>query len=115
MAEIELLTVQQAFQLQGIGLAIVPDFSVPKAGWKDGTYQVLVVKPNGQQIKADANFHVWHFNIPDPSVPHDKRWRVIVSFPSLTKDDLPAGSRILSVPSAEIALLLQSVRVRSGP
>lgn len=109
MAGIELLTVQEAFQLQGIGLAIVPDFSVPRAGWKDATYQVRVVKPNGQQIKADANFHVCHFNIPDPSVPLDKRWRVIVSFPSLTEDDLPAGSKIFSAPTAEVALLMQSL------
>ncbi len=109
MTEIELLTVEQVFQLQDSGLVIVPDFSVPKAGWKNGTYQVLVVKPNGQQIKANANFHIWHFNIPDPFVPHDKRWRVVISFPSLTKDDLPAGSRILSAPTAEVALLSQSL------
>ena len=82
--EIELLTVQQAFQLHGLGLAIVPDFSVPKVGWKDGTHPVLIVRPNGQRITADANFHLCHFNIPDPSVSHDKRWRVILSFPCLT-------------------------------
>jgi hypothetical protein len=108
MAEIELLTVQKAFQLRRLGLVIVPDFSLPRVGWKDATYQVQVVKPNGQRIKADANFHVCHFNIPDLSEPLDKRWRVIVSFPSLTEDDLPAGSRILSAHTAEVALLIQS-------
>jgi len=93
MPETELLTVEQVFQLQGIGLMVVPDFSVPKPGWKNGAHRVRVVKPNGEQLEADANFHVWHFNIRDSSAPLDQRWRV--AFPSLTKDDLPAGSRIL--------------------
>ena len=105
MAQTELLTVEQVFQLQGIGLAVVPDFSVPKAGWKNGAHQVRVVKPNGEQIEADANFHVWHFNIRDPTVPLDKRWRVVISFPSLTEDDLPAGSRILGDSTMAATLL----------
>ena len=96
MVQIELLTVEQVFQLQGIGLTVVPDLSVPKAGWKNGTHRVRVVKPNGEQLETDANIHVWHFNIRDISVPLDKRWRVVISFPTLAKDDLPAGSRILA-------------------
>jgi hypothetical protein len=105
MAQTELLTVEQVFQLQGIGLTVVPDFSVPKAGWKNGTHRVGVVKPNGEQLEADANFNVWHFNIRDPSAPLDKRWRVVISFPSLTKDDLPAGSRILGDPAMAATLV----------
>jgi hypothetical protein len=53
------------------------------------------VKPNGEQFEADANFQVAHFNIRDPPVRLDRRWRVVNSFPSLAKDDLPAESRIL--------------------
>jgi len=34
MAQTELLTVEQVFQLLGIGLTIMPDVSVPKPGWK---------------------------------------------------------------------------------
>ena len=75
MAQTELLTVKHVFELQGIGLTVAPDFSIPKAGWKNGNHRVCVVKPNGEQLEADANFHVWHFNIRDPSVPLDKRWR----------------------------------------
>jgi hypothetical protein len=95
MAQTELLTVKQVFQLQGIGLTVAPDFSIPKAGWKNGSHRVRIMKPNGEQLDADANFLIWHFNIRNPSAPLDQRWRVIISFPSLTKDDLPAGSRIL--------------------
>ncbi|HKD25609.1 MAG TPA: hypothetical protein VKC66_06800 [Xanthobacteraceae bacterium] len=105
MAQTDLLTVEQVFQLQGIGLTVLPDFSVPRECWKNGTHRVRVVKPDGQQLEADANFHVWHFNIRDPSAPPDKRWRVVISFPSLTKDDLPAGSRILGDPVIAATLL----------
>jgi hypothetical protein len=52
MAETEPLTVEQVFQLQGIGLTVVPDFSVPNAGWKNGAHRVRVVKPNGEQLEA---------------------------------------------------------------
>ncbi len=95
MAQNDLLIVEQMFQLQGIGLIVVPDFSIPEAGWENGTHQVRVVKPNGEQLEAVADFRVCYFNIRDPSAPLDERWRVVISFPALTKDDLPAGSRIL--------------------
>jgi len=95
MSETELLTVEQVFQLQGIGLTVLPDFSVPEAGWKDGAHRVRVVKPNGEELEADANFRASHFKLLDPSAPLDKRWRVVISFPSLRKDDLPVGSTIL--------------------
>jgi hypothetical protein len=105
MAQTDLLTVEQVFRLQDIGLTVLPDFPVPKGGWKNGTHRVRVIKPNGEQLEADANFHVWHFNIRDPSTPLGKRWRVVISFPSLTKDDLPAGSRILGNPTMAATLL----------
>jgi len=55
MAQTELLTVEQVLQLQGIGLTIMPDFSIPKAGWKNSTQQVHIVKPNGEKLEANAN------------------------------------------------------------
>ncbi|MEJ2694912.1 MAG: hypothetical protein P8166_18320 [Candidatus Thiodiazotropha sp.] len=105
MALAELLTVEKVFQLQDIGLTIVPDFPVPRTGWKNGAYRVRVVKPNGEQLDADANFHICHFNIRDPSVLLDRRWRVMISFPSMTKVDLPEGSKILGDPMLAITLL----------
>ena len=94
MLETELLTVEQVFQLQGIGLTVLPDFSVPEVGWKNGAHRVRVVKPNGEELEADANFRAAHFKLLDPSAPLDKRWRVVISFPSLREDDLPVGSTI---------------------
>jgi hypothetical protein len=52
MAQTELSIVEQVFQLQGIGLAVVPDFSVPKAGWKNGAHQVRVVKPKWRATQS---------------------------------------------------------------
>jgi hypothetical protein len=102
----ELLTIEQVFQLQGIGLTVVPDFSVPSVGWKNSTHRVRVVKPNGEHFEADASFNIWHFNIRDPSAPLDKQWRVVVSFPSLAVDDLPKGSQILGDPAIAATLVL---------
>jgi hypothetical protein len=104
MAQTELLTVEQVLQLQGIGLTIMPDFSIPKAGWKNSTQQVHIVKPNGEKLEANANFQVWHFNVRDSSVPLDKRWRVVISFPSL-EGDLPVGSKILGDSTTAATLL----------
>jgi len=36
-----------------------------------------------------------HFNISDPDVSIDKRWRVVVQFPDGKKDELPTGTKIL--------------------
>ena len=105
MSQTELLIVEQVFQIEGIGLIVAPDFSVPQEGWKDGSRRVHVMKPNGEQFDADANFYVWHFNIRDPSVPLDQRWRVVVSFPLLSRDNLPPGSRILGDRNLAAALV----------
>jgi hypothetical protein len=104
MALAELLTVEQVFQLQD-GLTIVPDFPVPKTGWRSGAYRVRVVKPNGEQLDVNASFNIVHFEIRDPSVPLDKRWRVVISFPSLTKVDVPEGSKILGNSTLAVTLL----------
>ena len=105
MLQTELLTVEEVFQLQGIGLTVLPDFSIPKAGWRNGAHRVRVVKPNGEELEADANFRASHFELLNPAAPLDKRWRVVISFPSLTKDDLPVGSTILCDRSLAARLL----------
>jgi hypothetical protein len=105
MKKTELLLVQQAFQLQGMGLTVLPDFSVPKAGWRNGAHRVRIVKPDGEELEAEAHFRVSHFKLIDPSAPLDKRWRVVISFPSLREDDLPVGSIILCDPAVAVRLL----------
>jgi hypothetical protein len=108
MSQVELFVVEDTFQIQGQGLVVTPDFSVPDRAWKDGARQVRIVKPDGEQFDADARFYTWHFNIRDPEVPVDRRLRVVVSFPALTKDQLPVGSRILG--DAETGALLKGAR-----
>lgn len=100
----ELLTVEQAFLLQSVGLTATPDFAVPKGGWEQGLHSVRVVKPNGEAFDASAMFHAWHFNIKDPTLLANKRWRVLISFADLTKDDLPRGSKIFASEAVVAAL-----------
>jgi len=98
MKRIELLTVEDAFPLsngRGMSMLIItPDFSVPKAGWKERMEAVTIVKPDGGEIEATATISLSHFNIRDPDVSIDRRWRVTILFANRTKEDVPAGSRI---------------------
>ncbi|HEU0302913.1 MAG TPA: hypothetical protein VFR37_25855 [Longimicrobium sp.] len=95
MKMVELLTVQDRFDLSSAGLTVVPDFSVPSGRWSDIVTEVTVIRPDQTSISASGRFGRWHFNIPDPSVPLDKRWRVVLSIPGVTKDDVPVGSVVL--------------------
>ncbi|MGK6309779.1 hypothetical protein [Variovorax sp. DT-64] len=61
MKPIELLTVEERFQLSGIGLTLVPDFPV-RDGWKNVAEQVLVVAPDGKKFAAQAQLNMMHFN-----------------------------------------------------
>jgi hypothetical protein len=72
------------------------------------------VKPNGEELEADANFRASHFKLLDPSAPLDKRWRVVISIPSLRKDDLPVGSTILCDHTVAARLLQRISSDRSG-
>ena len=94
MERVELLTVEDSFQLGGF-VVLRPDFSVPNGHWTTRTEPVLVVKPSGEKAEAAAQFNLSHFNISDPSVSIDRRWRVVLSFPGCTKDQVPLGSKIL--------------------
>jgi hypothetical protein len=94
MDRIELLTVEDSFQIIGRGLVVIPDFSVPN-GWKDRTEKVLVVRPDGQQYEATAQFSMSHFKLLDPNASVDRRWRVALLLQDRNKKELPAGSKIL--------------------
>lgn len=90
-----LLTVVDHFLIGGsLGLVVVPDFSVPKEGWKEQRHVVRIVRPDGSVLEADAKFGMAHFNIRDPDAPMDRRWRVMVCFPDETKESIPVGSQI---------------------
>jgi len=104
MERVELLTVAEAFQLSGIGLTFMPDFPVPDQ-WKNRIEEITVVTPTGSRFEALAQFNMAHFNIRDSDVSVERRWRVVVTLPTITKDRVPSGSRILVSPDTRRALL----------
>jgi|GEM_PF-2148092 hypothetical protein len=107
----ELLRVDESFHIQGYGLVVHPDFSVPN-GWKNQVETVVVEKPDGQRYESIAQFNAVHFNVAFDSTDVmgaiDRRWRVIALLPNTAKDDLPAGSKIFV--SRELRDKLHSVQ-----
>jgi|SRR6476661_3585614 hypothetical protein len=101
---VELLTVADRFQLSS-SLVLVPDFSVPK-GWKPRSETVVIVKPNGESREATACLAVTHFNIRDPAVSAERRWRLVMSLPTMTKDEVPIGSKIMAPQSLRASMQL---------
>jgi hypothetical protein len=101
---VELLTLTDHFQLSS-GLVVVPDFSVPK-GWKPRSETVTIVRPNGESREAKARLAVEHFLIRDPAVSVDRRWRLVVSFPTMTKEEVPIGSKVMVPQSLRASIQL---------
>jgi hypothetical protein len=105
MDRVELLTVEDCFQIEGFGLVLRPDFSVPNGRWAEVTEPVIVVRPDGEKFETAARFGLSHFRISDPAVSIDRRWRVVLSFPNAAKDLVPVGSKILVSHEMRDALL----------
>jgi hypothetical protein len=99
----ELLTVHGHFDITGRGLVLLPDFDVPK-GWENRSEPVLVVGPDGREHEFAARFELIHFNIRDPNVGANRRWRVSVSLPSASKASVPVGSKIFCESELNAAL-----------
>ena len=99
----ELLTVQEHFDITGRGLVLLPDFDVPN-GWRNRSELVLVVTPDGTEHEFAARFELIHFNIRDPNVGVNRRWRVSVSLPSASKAAVPVGSKLLCESELKMAL-----------
>ncbi len=105
MQRVELLTVVDTFQLNHIGLTLMPDFAVPNGTWKNRSEPVTVITPNGQELEAAAQFNMTHFNIRDPNAPVERRWRVVVSITSLHKHQVPIGSKVMVSSEVKNAVL----------
>ena len=95
MSSVELLTVEDCFEIGDLGVVLRPNFSVPNGRWAARADTVTVARPDGQSFQTRAELTLSHFNISDPNVSIDQRWRVIVSLPGRTKNDVPAGTKIL--------------------
>lgn len=94
MKQSKLLTVEDSFQIDQLGLVVVPDFSVPRNDWTPSQENVTIRRPDGSECEAIARFNHSHFNIPDPTVPIDRRWRVTICILNVGKDDVPIGSTL---------------------
>ena len=90
----ELLTVEERFSIDRLGIVVVPDFSIPRIGWKPSEATVTIRRPDGSEFEAIAQFNHSHFNITDPAVPIDRRWRVTVCIINTAKEDVLIGSRL---------------------
>lgn len=110
---VELLTIQDHFDMTGRGLILLPDFDVP-AGWCARSDTVLVITPAGEQREFLAHFSLVHFNISDPKVDCQTRWRVSVSLPTASKHTVPIGSKVLCESQLKAVLTSASQRPRDA-
>jgi hypothetical protein len=95
MNRVKLMTIEDRFHIRGVGVTIRSDFRVPNGHWAARTEAVIVVKPDGHNFEAIAKFNLSHFNISDPKVSIERRWRVTIMFPDMLSEDVPVGSKIL--------------------
>ena len=102
-----LMTIEDLFQIEHLGLVVVPDFSVPDGKWSDQTHMVTIEPPSGERFDTEAVFGLSHFNIRDPEVSIDRRWRVTVRMPEMLKEQIPIGSKVFT--SAEIVATLKPI------
>lgn len=103
---VELLTVADHFEIQGRGVVVVPDFAPPDGRWKNFSQTLVIITPDGRNHEATAHLQLSHFLIRDPAVSVEKRWRVVVSFPTLTKEEVPIGSKVMVPQSLKNAMQL---------
>lgn len=90
-----LLAVENHFQLEKRGLAILPDMPVP-ANWKQSSYETTakIEKPDGSFLEFQLIVNWAHFNIRDPKATIDQRWRLTFTFPDASKTEVPLGSKV---------------------
>jgi hypothetical protein len=95
MSQKLLCEIEDSFQITDRGLVLAPGFSVPSKGtWKNFTTNIEIETNDGERKKLEANFWLSHFNIRDPNVPMDKRWRVVLNLPKAHKEEAPIGSKV---------------------
>jgi hypothetical protein len=95
MAEKLLCQVEERRQIAGRGLTILPNFSAAKAdALTDYKTSIEVETANGKRRTFEAHFMTEHFSYSDPSVPIDKRWRIVLYIPKAKKEEVPIGSKL---------------------
>lgn len=106
MSQIELLTVEERFQVESLGLVVIPDFAVPSGRWRNFSEPVVVVRPDGNHFEVTAHFIISHFNIATTKASFDDSWRIVVWLPDGKKEEVPIGSKILVSHEAREAVIV---------
>jgi hypothetical protein len=105
MTRVELLTVEDSFDITGRGVIITPLFPLPAKGWQSCQEPVTIVSPSGHEFDTTAQLNVEHFSFREPKNPPDSGWRVVLMIVGIPKEQLPIGSKVLVSSDVRDALL----------
>lgn len=101
-----LLTIEDTFYLEVFGVVLKPNFSVPKTtGDQSVEFTALIKKASGDEATMQAELLTVHYNIRDPEVSIDTRWRIEIRLPNASKEDIPIGAELYA-PVKIVDLLL---------
>lgn len=80
-----LLKIEDCFALAGQGLALSPDLSRPHSE-NGASYSVLVERPDGSSIAAEARVRLVHFRLVG--------YKLVLFLPNSDKNEIPVGSKV---------------------
>jgi hypothetical protein len=94
-----LLTVEDTFQITGRGLVVVPGPPFDTFGTDGRTYpcSVLVKRPDGSTLVAQAHFYMAFFEPLEAQMRYLERGRYECVLRGVSKHDVPVGSEIYEV------------------
>ena len=114
MERVELLTVEGTLELRPKAqmLIIYPRLRAPKdwdkRGWGERTEPVVVIRPDGSEIEATAQFKTTVASC-RAFVPIEERMFVTMWLTDRTAEEVPDGSRILVLREVRDAILPENV------
>jgi hypothetical protein len=93
--KVELLTVEDVFDLVSQGLVCAPLLQPPtELPFRNFSAVVTVQPPDRPAFDVSASFNLTHFNIPDLTAPIERRWQVVTCLGRIPKESVPVGSVI---------------------
>jgi hypothetical protein len=93
--EVELLRVEEVFDLTSLGLVFAPSIPLPRTGkFQSFSSDVTVRPPVSPSFIVNASFQLTHFNIRDPALGADRRWQIVMCLGKIAKNLVPTGSVI---------------------
>src|SRR5450830_201640 len=93
---VELLRLEDVFDLTNQGLVCTPFFQPsPQGPFNNFSAVVTVQPPDRPAFDVDASFNLSHFKILDVDVPVERRWKIVTCLGKIPRDSVPVGSIIL--------------------